>query len=385
MSPSTLVSLALVLAPAATLAAPPAARPAPVAKGRLQLTFTERSPLSGWDVLSERLYFTDEPKGTREVFEYDLAAESFDVFVPASYRPNVPHGLFVWMGVPDFPQAWLDVMARHKLIFVSAKYVKDRCETYAKSLDAVHNMTRRYNIDPKRVYVSGFSGGGVAATYMVQGYPEVFSGGYFLVWGGGFYSLYQNENKGWEVAVDSYRQWKGPLDQIKKDMKLVILKGEREGAGWTAQQGRANYEALLLDGFTRVSYLEVPRLAHTLPNTTWFEKGIVALESKPKAPPTTGPTTRPNPLPAQNAYARRILVSALIYLDQKPLQRPKEIQEQIRKTNLRKAHRYLIKVLEEYPATPAAARARELLRQHYPPETAAEGLANPPAGAGAPG
>jgi predicted esterase len=291
----------------------------------------------------------------KSIFEYDLASESFEAFVPAGYNPKAPHGLFVWMGMSRCPQAWLDVLARHKLIMVSVNFVERRADTYAKSLDAVHNMKKRYNIDPKRVYVAGFSGGGVHATHMVQGFPDVFSGGYFLVWGGGFYDMFENEEKGWRLAAElGQGGWKGPLDQIKKDMKLVILKGERESS--QVQHGRANYQALSLDGFTRVTYLEVPRLGHTFPSTSWFEKGIVALEAKPKAPPATGPTTRPNPPAGQAAYAQWILASARLHLNHK--RRPRSYVE--------KAREYLQKVVAEYPTTPAAAEARALLQEHFP-------------------
>ncbi len=80
-----------------------------------------------------------------QTFEYDLASLSFEVFVPRSYHPDVPHGLFVWMGVTDVPPAWMDVLARHKLILVAANTRKGHPALYGPPLDAVHNMKKLYS------------------------------------------------------------------------------------------------------------------------------------------------------------------------------------------------------------------------------------------------
>src|SRR5690242_18264750 len=70
------------------------------ATGKLRLTFTERSPLSAVEVIVQRM---DDEQYTRrrkadnaKSYEYDLANESFDVYVPPDYRSNVPHGLLIW-------------------------------------------------------------------------------------------------------------------------------------------------------------------------------------------------------------------------------------------------------------------------------------------------
>jgi hypothetical protein len=150
---------------------------------RLHLTFTERSPLSTLDIVLPRFdpnHSSQKPSDTAKTrLGYDLAEESFEAFIPSTYKSDVPHGLFVWVsaGNAEVPSAWLDVFGRHKLIWISAnnsgnqRYVPIRM---GLALDAVYNMRKRYNIDDNRVYISGASGGAGVASVLLRGFPSVF-------------------------------------------------------------------------------------------------------------------------------------------------------------------------------------------------------------------
>ncbi len=356
-----LLSIVLTLGTSAPGSGSPPAK-APAATGHLRLTFTERSPLRALDVVLRRLDYTNMSAGAAARLEYDLSRLSFEVFVPRPYQPDEPRGLFVWMGVTDVPPAWVNVLARHKLILIVANTRRGRVALYGPPLDAVHNLKKLYNIDENRVYASGFSAAGGVATSMVRGFPEVFRGGLFLM-GGCFYLSYVGENGRREPTIEeSGPQWKGPLDQIKKDVRLVIIKGGRD-TQWTASEGRCDYEALRLDGFTHISYFEVPGLEHYPPDASWFEQGVTALDhSAPLTPPRVSPTTEPDPLPSQVTQAQRILAAARYYLELRFSQGTKEVQDRLRKSYHDKARQYLQRVLKEYPTTPAAARAHELLQ-----------------------
>jgi hypothetical protein len=218
-------------------------------------------------------------------------------------------------------------------------------------LDAVHNMQKIYNINKDRIYIAGFSGGGRASSFLIHGYSDVFSGGYFMM-GSNFYGVRKNESGIWEAGIDGLK-WHGQIDQIKKNTKLVLMCGEGDTI-CLPEADRAVYETLLLDGFVRVSLIKVPRLGHRQPDASWFEKGIAALESEPKKPPTVSPTKEPNPLPGQMAQAKRILISAQIFLDMRG-----KSTEHVEKIN----RKYLQRVLDEYPTTPAASTVRDLLDQ----------------------
>jgi hypothetical protein len=336
-----------------TLVARPARGDAPSntphATGRLHLTFTERSPHSIFKVMMRRAPFKKfgDPDRQRE---YNLADESFEVFVAPNYKPDKPHGIFVFIsaGDADIPQPWQDVFARHKLIAISANNTgngRDARYRMALALDAVHNLSKLYTIDDDRVFLGGFSGGAAASAWLITGYPDVFRGGYFMMGG---LMFYQFHSQGEQILPTVLRDpWEAPIDQLKKDMRLVFLIGQRDV--YSPPQARISYQTLVLDGFVCSALIEVPGLGHAHPDARSFEKGILALDNpRPGKPPTTAPTDDPHPLPAQIAQAKRLLSTAQYFLARE---------------NTGKARQYAQQVLDEYPTTPWAKAARELLRK----------------------
>ncbi len=296
---------------------------------QLHLIFTERSPLSTLDVVLPRFdpnRSSQKPTdAARASLEYDLAKESFEAFIPSTYQSDVPHGLFVWIsaGNAEVPPGWLDVFRRHKLIWVSANNSGN--QRYAPirmglALDAVYNMRKRYNIDDNRVYVSGFSGGAGVASFLLRGFPSTFDGGYLLM-GYLFHNGHTSDKGRWEAETPR-GTWDGPLDQIKRDMRLVILDGEGDP---TAPPGarRADSQALVRDGFQHVTFFEVPGLGHRLPDAIWFEKGIVALEAR------SGTSLVSSPVPDVRTGRQR-----LTFTERNPLSAMDTILQRMDMTNL---------------------------------------------------
>ena len=321
------------------------------------MTFTEKSPNSDFDVLGKREGFSSYIRGDgrpQDQTDYDIADASFDVFVPPKYSKSVPHGLFVFMspGGPNVMPTWLPVFTRHKLIFVSVK--NSGKEPYwhlyvaRLALDAVHNLSRDYNIDPDRVYISGFSGGGMAATKLIHAFPDIFRGCFSLN-GEDFYDGHWNEAGELEPGVMEFPRWHGDYDEIKKKVSLVLLTGRRDIV-CKPEVTISNAQGLLLDGFSRTTLLIVPEGTHRHPDATWFERGIKALEAKPTTSPTTKPTTQPNPGADQIAQAKRYLATA-----------QKTIDSENAGFFYSMTARHLETILKDYPTTPSAPIVRDLL------------------------
>src|SRR5439155_17361437 len=119
-------------------------------------------------------------------------------------------------------------------------------------LHAVHNKTKRYNIDPQRIYISGFSGGAMAATVLYRGYPDVFSGA-FPMSGGDFY-LHREDD---DANVMPTITWIGtdlPIEQAAKVMRVVLLHGSKDGY---AAGMKADYESFMLDDFQHVTHMMI--------------------------------------------------------------------------------------------------------------------------------
>ena len=213
---------------------------------------------------------------------YDVKIEKFRLVVPKTYTPAAKWGLFVYINADDsagLPAGYEAALEKRKLLAVSAyksgngRNIFDR---FRLALDANVNLRKRFNIDPARVYVSGFSGGGRVASMLAVAYADVFSGAIPLC-GANFYTDIPSEpGKSWSrnfIPVDE------ALKIAKEKGRYVLVTGEKD---MNLKNTRAVYEqGFKKEGFKRATVLEVPGLGHAPPPSDWLEKGLDFLD-KPK-------------------------------------------------------------------------------------------------------
>ena len=225
-------------------------------RGAFSITFTRRIFASKISALNKRVKL----KLSKDASEYDIADETYELYVPPDYQPGVPYGLLVWINAIDhgrpFGHLWSVLEKRH-LIWVGANNSGNDNETHrrmALALDAVYNMAKRYTIDKDRVYVAGFSGGGRVSSRLAPAYPDVFQGGFYLC--------------GANFAAKIHKAAKGRS-------RFVLLTGEND---FNLEDTRDVYDKYTASRFRFATLIEVPGLAHDIPDAQWFEKGIVALD-----------------------------------------------------------------------------------------------------------
>ena len=91
---------------------------------------------------------------------------TWQVYVPKSYDPDKPAGLLVYISpgpFGDMPSGWKPIFEDENLIWISADRSGNRARTKERMLFATlapYVVSERYAIDPERIYLSGFSGGG---------------------------------------------------------------------------------------------------------------------------------------------------------------------------------------------------------------------------------
>lgn len=350
--------LFLVLLPVGAIASPNTES----RTGAFKLTFSEASPLSSSDILIQRMD-ANGPGTDHSWLSRSSTNRACDVFVPQDYRPAVPYGLFVWTGVAPVPASWQPVFARRKLICVSAYSAGEQGLDYtpAMPLDAVHNIRKLYTIDTSRVYVSGFSAGAGLASSLLRAFPDVYKGGLFLL-GGSFYTVYKKEDGTYDPTLDEQPpSWKGDISKIHEDVRIVLMRGGRDPL-YVPRADRPQYDALMMDGFANVDFIVVPGLAHNLPDASWFDKGLLELD-RPRA-------TRENSQPGQPSLevrqARRVFATAMTRVSYlKEYARKKHVSlaaaGEKNPNTITSARKYLRQVIEQYPDTPLASRARKVL------------------------
>jgi tetratricopeptide (TPR) repeat protein len=268
--------------PPAAPAGPPAAEPVAHRTGQQRLAFSEKSPLAEPPVYAERFGLEDAlaQMAPDEVPTRSLEGESFEVYVPESYRAGEPYGLLVWVSPtpfggfrrPDYPR----ILTERKLIWVGANGAGNARNTWERAslaLDAAFNMARLYTIDPARVYVAGYSGGGRLSSSLALVYPDLFAGGMFFFGCNWFETMPVPDKPG------SYWPQKFPrppdLARVERDSRMVFVTGERD---FNRQQTRATWRRAEELGFERIAYLEIPGATHYfgIPGE-WLERSLDAL------------------------------------------------------------------------------------------------------------
>ena len=263
---------------------------APHAVGSYRTTFTERSPLSSPGMYQERFHMTREGMVQSDPAEghYDLARESFEVFVPDTYDPDKPAGLFVWISPASSgglaKSENLAALGDHNILWIGANNSgNDRWHWYRTglALDAAHNMQKLFRIDPERVYIAGYSGGGRVASALAILYPEVFRGGAFFFGCNYFRKVPVPDKEGafWRAGFPPPAHQ--DLDDLKQRHRFVLVTGEHD---FNRDETKANYEMFIRDKFKNVSYIEIPDADHGFGvEGEWLARAIQALDR-----PTSG-------------------------------------------------------------------------------------------------
>ncbi len=211
----------------------------------------------------------------------DLSKEKFQIIVPATYRHSERWGVFIWISpgdTPAIPADWEAVLAVRKLLFVGAfksgnpRNIFDR---FRLAVAANTGMRERFNVDERRVYVSGFSGGGRVASMLGVAYADMFSGAMPFM-GVNFYEDIPAGDGKTTFHPDFI-----PDDEVlaiaKKACRYVLVTGEKDFN--RAATKSVFEEGYRKQGFASVHYLEAPGIGHGMPSGTWLERGLEFLDA----------------------------------------------------------------------------------------------------------
>ncbi|HEY1923392.1 MAG TPA: hypothetical protein VGG44_11635 [Tepidisphaeraceae bacterium] len=296
----------------------------PASTGAFEITLTQRSPLSDYAKLQQRFNTDQSELGT----DYNLADQPLLVYVPADSAQK-PYGLVVVSnqdGLPSLESVTYlkDILDQHHLIMVGTK--KDHLPLATNAgvcLDIVYNFKQRYTIDPTRVFLVGLSRY-IEPIGICSG--DVFSGGAYVWW------------------PDYFRQiGTGPMNvKYKPTPALLRLAGAHmqviapfpdANDKWFI---KATTIAMNADGFEHV--IVAPVGHDDVLSIHWFDQVFTMMESIKPAAAAPKPVDEPQQLlNLANAY----ISSGM--------------------TNQARAKLNLL--IEKYPGSPAAAKARDLLSQ----------------------
>ncbi|HVS64659.1 MAG TPA: carboxypeptidase regulatory-like domain-containing protein [Thermoanaerobaculia bacterium] len=258
-------------AEATTRRRPPPPEPIAAAahrSGEQTVRFTERSPFGTRDRILGRYGIAESEvlEIDSDALAYDLADESFDLLVPDSYRAEPGWGLVVW--ISPGPRGGVGasevraLLARERLLWVGANDAgnpRPKWDRIGLALDAAHNVERFYQIDPERIVVAGYSGGGRTSMAAAVFFPEVFRG--VVCWFGVDYfepvRVAYKPGHSWPAAFPAPPR--KTLSQIESRLRIALVTGSRD---FNRSETAGVFREMESDGFSRVTYLEIPGADH---------------------------------------------------------------------------------------------------------------------------
>ena len=212
---------------------------------------------------------------------YDVKKEKFRIVVPKSYAAGDKWGLLVYINPGDgagLPAGYEAVLEKRKLLAVSpykAGNERNAYDRFRLAIDAGYNMHKRYKVDPERVYVSGFSGGGRIASMLGVAYADLFAGAIPLCGVNFYLDIPSEPGKVWPrnyIPVDE------ALKIAKTGSRFVLMTGEKD---MNLANTRAVYEhGFKKEGFKRAALMEVAGLGHAPPPADRFDKALEFVDQR---------------------------------------------------------------------------------------------------------
>ena len=196
---------------------------------------------------------------------------TWQYYVPPGYDPARPAGLLVYISPTRsgaMPKEWRSVMNEHNLIWIGADRSGNRTKVPRRvllSLLGVELVGGEYEVDERRLYLSGFSGGARVASMAVIDNADIFRGGLFFC-GADLWHLEESPN----------------VERMKKN-RYVLITGTLDQA---LEPVKKTYRGYRRAGIEQTKLMIIRNMGHSTPRRGDFAKAIAFLEE------ASGPVAR---------------------------------------------------------------------------------------------
>ena len=190
---------------------------------------------------------------------------TWQMYVPESYDPTKPAGLLVYVSPTPhggMPIGWKPVFDEQNLILISADESGNRTRTKTRMMLAAlapYVAAEHYRIDPGRIYVSGFSGGGKVASIASIQFANLFSGAIYI------------------CGVEFWPKVAPELLTLAKTHRYVFLTGSDDFNRQLTRRIYARYERA---GMANIDLITVSGMAHNTPGEKHFRDALFFLDQR---------------------------------------------------------------------------------------------------------
>lgn len=176
-----------------------------------------------------------------------------DVYVPENYQADTKHGLIIFIhggshGKPT--RAYQEVLKKKNMLWAGfSAYSADKkdIDPGYLAIAAAYYMQKKYNIDPGRIYIGGFSWGGLISSNLLNYYPYLFKG---------ILSM------GRAIGTAGFMSIKRPA---------VLATGDLD---FNLPETYTDYRQMLRHGHRKVLYIQEPGMGHQLINADNFARAL---------------------------------------------------------------------------------------------------------------
>ncbi len=213
--------------------------------------------------------------GAPSIYEIDreLDNESFWTRLPKGYSPKSPAGLLVWVNANNTgktPQAFVQALDSLNIICVGADESGNNRLVFNReqlALDGVASASRQFHIDPRRIYVTGISGGGRVSSMLLGCFPDIFTGAVPIVGLSCYEVVPSGTGKFWRAE---YTKPKPEIFNLFKTRRMAPMTGRKDFNEVEMQRAT---EILKGDGI-KIKLYDDPKMAHELPPPEHFTEAI---------------------------------------------------------------------------------------------------------------
>ena len=167
-------------------------------------------------------------------YEIDFKKEKFYIHVPENYSDAEKYGLLVFMNPSNaarsLPAGWAQVLKEKKLIFISPQNAGNSQASPRRivlAVASVYKVKEVASIDPSRIFISGFSGGGRIASIASFTHPSLFSG-VIAICGVEYYKKVPRLRATEKGPYGFYSMKKSLAEETKNEVKYCIITGPND-------------------------------------------------------------------------------------------------------------------------------------------------------------
>jgi len=166
-------------------------------------------------------------------YNLELTNETYEIFVPRNYSDKDSFGIFVFIDSQNemtIPKEWASIMEKEKLICLIPQKIGNDQMTPRRlgvAYVGILKTMERYNIDSKRIFTAGYSGGARCSLHLALIHSDVIRGN-ISICGADFYEPVPKVK-----ATDNsnYGVWPVTRDRVifaKTQVRFVFITGDRD-------------------------------------------------------------------------------------------------------------------------------------------------------------